>query len=123
MMISSIREIRGSFSSSPACFDSVSRTKQTGLIGDAECDAAALAVRVKAPDSGDVPEQFADAYANAEAGRSVRFGSERGVSASAVPSVDFADQRKSAVELIGAGQAEKRHVVLCERAYISRGVN
>src|SRR5215467_12748130 len=94
------------------------RMKQTDLVGDAERDAAALAARVEAPDSGDVPGQFAGVDAGAEAGRPVRFGSERGVFARAVAPVDFADQCQTSVDLIGARQAEKRHVVLRERADI-----
>src|SRR5262245_19818762 len=99
------------------------RTKQTDLIGDAESDAAALAAGVEATDSGHVPGQFTCADAGAEAGRPVRFGSERGVFARAVTSIDLADQRQTPVDLIGGRQAEKRHVVLRERADIPRSVD
>src|SRR5215813_13920448 len=99
------------------------RMKQTDLVGDAERDAAALAARVETPDAGEVPGQFAGANAGAEAGRPVRFGSERGAFACAVAPVDFADQRQTSIDLISARQAEKRHVVLRERADIPRGVD
>src|SRR5687767_8159611 len=99
------------------------RTKQTSLEGHAERDAAAFAAGVEASDSSDVPGQSARADADAEAGRSVRFGSDRGISARAVASVDFADQRKPSVDLISGSQTKKRHVVLRERADIPGGVN
>src|SRR5262245_10500036 len=99
------------------------RTKQTGLVSDAECDAAAFAAGVETSDSGDVPEQSAGAESDAEPGRAVRFSPERGAVARAVASVDFADQRQPVVYLIGSREAEERHIVLRERADIPGGVN
>src|SRR5262245_27589666 len=102
---------------------SLSRLKQTGLVTDAECDAATLAVGVQAFDPGEVPDQSAGADAGADAGRGVRFGSERRVSARAVTSVDFAYQRQPVVEPVAGRQTEKQHVVLRERADVPGGVN
>src|SRR5262245_24689680 len=97
------------------------RMKQTDLVGDAERDSAALAARAEAPDSGEVPGQYAGVDAGAETGRPIRFGSEQRAFARTVAPVDFANQGQTSVDLIGARQAEKRHVILRERADIPRG--
>src|SRR6266542_2057028 len=64
------------------------RTKQTDLVGDAERDAAALAARVEASDSGDVPGQSAGADAGASRVRPATpaGGARRAAPSDSVPS-------------------------------------